>query len=153
MSLNWIKPDGQARSHILRAATWHHASAPNASSVTLSRVGTLLGFRRQLTDLSTLQSNSASSQPAQDSTAHTAEPHDESGAPLEARVGALFACETGPLPTQWGGGSSFFDMQFHLPLAKTSLIVSRPTQGTLWHSRRGNHAPGVPIASVSITDE
>src|SRR5439155_17019668 len=50
--------------------------------------------------------------------------------------------------TRGGGGSSFFDVQYKLPLAKTSLIGSRPTQGTFGIFEAEIVAPGDPYRSV-----
>jgi len=47
-----------------------------------------------------------------------------------------------------GGGSSFFNVQFTLPLARTSLIGSRPTQGTFGILDAQIVAPGDPYRSV-----
>src|SRR5262249_19586231 len=74
-------------------------------------------------------------------------PHDEI-APLEARARAYLHVNCGHCHSRGGGGSSFFDVQFHLPLAKTSLIGSRPTQGTFGILGAEIIASGDPYRSV-----
>jgi putative heme-binding domain-containing protein len=75
------------------------------------------------------------------------EPHDESE-PLEARARAYLHVNCGHCHTRGGGGSAFFDVQFHHPLARTSLIGSRPTQGTFGILGAEIIAPGDPYRSV-----
>src|SRR5262249_40908344 len=74
-------------------------------------------------------------------------PHDES-APLEARARAYLHINCGHCHSRGGGGSSFFDVQYKHPLARTSLIGSRPTQGTFGIFEAEPVAPGDPYRSV-----
>jgi putative heme-binding domain-containing protein len=75
------------------------------------------------------------------------DPHDESEA-LEDRARAYLHVNCGHCHTRGGGGSAFFDVQFHHPLAKTSLIGSRPTQGAFGILGAEIVAPGDPYRSV-----
>jgi putative heme-binding domain-containing protein len=132
----------------LRRQTWHHASRTECLLCHTSRVGTVLGFRpEQLANLSTLEGVGLFATTPKTNRPAVPNPHDESQ-PLEARARAYLHVNCGHCHTRGGGGSSFFDVQFHLPLAKTSLIGSRPTQGTFGMLGAEIVAPGDPYRSV-----
>ena len=128
--------------------TWHHASRTECLLCHTTRVGSILGFKsNQLADLSSLEAAGLFAEPPKITKPILPNPHDES-APLEARARAYLHVNCGHCHTRGGGGSSFFDVQFHLPLTKTSLIGSRPTQGTFGIASAEIVAAGEPYRSV-----
>jgi putative heme-binding domain-containing protein len=121
--------------------TWHHASRTECKLCHTTRVGTLLGFRpaqleRQhdyggtLADqLGTLEHVGLFAEPLAAKRDAWVNPRDDK-APLEQRARVYLHVNCGHCHTRGGGGSSFFDVQMRVMLARTSLIGSRPTQGT-----------------------
>ncbi len=132
-----------------RRQTWHHASRTECMLCHTSRVGSVLGFRPNQIDsqLASFQQFGIFAQPPTTKIARIPNPHDES-APLESRARSYLHINCGHCHTRGGGGSSFFDVQFQHTLAKTSLIVSRPTQGTFGILGAEIIAPGDPYRSV-----
>jgi putative heme-binding domain-containing protein len=75
------------------------------------------------------------------------DPHDAS-ADLTARARAYLHVNCGHCHRRGGGGSSFFDVNAALSLEKTSLLGTRPTQGTFGMLDAQIVAPGDPFRSV-----
>jgi putative heme-binding domain-containing protein len=134
-----------------RRQTWHHASRTECILCHTSRVGTVLGFRPNQLDranhLTNLDAMGLFLQRLPENRVRLPSPHDESE-PLEARARAYLHVNCGHCHTRGGGGASFFEVQFQHSLAKTSLIGSRPTQGTFGISGVEIVAPGDPYRSV-----
>jgi putative heme-binding domain-containing protein len=124
-----------------------------------TRVGSILGFKPAQLDrqhdyggtlvdqLATLDHVGLFAEPLPKKIDRIPNPHDES-APLEARARAYLHVNCGHCHTRGGGGSSFFDVQYKHPLAKTSLVGTRPTQGTFGTFEGEIVAPGDPYRSV-----
>lgn len=132
-----------------RRQTWHHASRTECMLCHTSRVGSILGFRPNQLDnqLAMFAQLGLFAQPPTTKLARIPNPHDES-APLESRARAYLHINCGHCHSRGGGGSSFFDVQFQLTLPKTSLIGTRPTQGTFGILGGEIIAPGDPYRSV-----
>lgn len=154
---------GQAGSLPHTRQTWHHASRTECMLCHTSRVGTVLGFRPNqldrdldtnpkrprgtLNQLTAFDELGLFAQPLPRTHTRLPNPHDESE-PLESRARAYLHVNCGHCHSRGGGGSSFFDVQFQHSLAKTSLIGSRPTQGTFGIPGAELIAPGDPYRSV-----
>jgi putative heme-binding domain-containing protein len=149
--VGWAKPatilPAQA-GRLPNRQTWHHASRTECHLCHTTRVGVVLGFKpQQLANLSSLEAAGLFAEPAKITRPVLPNPHDES-APLEARARAYLHVNCGHCHTRGGGGSSFFDVQNHLTLARTGLIGSRPTQGTFGIADAQIIAPGDPYRSI-----
>lgn len=143
----------------LRRQTWHHSSRTECLLCHTSRVGTVLGFRPNQLDRQVAWNGSLTNQlTALDQLGHFGEPlpanrnplpspHDESQ-PIESRARAYLHVNCGHCHSRGGGGASFFDVQYHITLPKTSLIGSRPTQGTFGIPAAEIIVPGDPYRSV-----
>jgi putative heme-binding domain-containing protein len=135
-------PGGQRRQ------TWHHASRTECLLCHTTRVSTILGFKQQnLVELSSLDQIGLFTDRLKKNVVRWPNPHDETAA-LDGRARAYLHINCGHCHSRGGGGSSFFDVRFDLPLAKTSLIGSRPTQGTFGILGAEIIAPGDPYRSV-----
>jgi putative heme-binding domain-containing protein len=139
--------------------TWHHASRTECLLCHTTRVGSILGFRPPQLDkqheygvtladqLGTLNHVGLFAEPLPAKIDRFPGPHDAS-APLEQRARSYLHVNCGHCHTRGGGGSSFFNVQYTLPLARTSLLGSRPTQGTFGILDAQLVAPGDPYRSV-----
>lgn len=129
--------------------TWHHASRTECLLCHTTRVGSVLGFRPPLVDdqLASFSELGLLAQAPGAPRYRVPDPHDETQ-PLEARARAYLHVNCGHCHTRGGGGSAFFDVQYHQTLARTSLIGARPTQGTFGILGAEIVAPGDPYRSV-----
>jgi putative heme-binding domain-containing protein len=130
---------------------WTHASRAQCLICHTSRAGSIHGFRpeqlgQQVADF---ERQGLLAQAAPSNVRHWPDPHDASQ-PLEDRARSYLHVNCGQCHRRGGGGSSFFDVQFHLPPAKTSLIGTRPTQGTFGIAGAEIVAPGDPYRSVLL---
>jgi putative heme-binding domain-containing protein len=132
-----------------RRQTWHHSSRTECMLCHTSRVGSVLGFRPNQLDnqLAAFSQLGLFAQPPTTKLARIPNPHDPLE-PLESRARAYLHINCGHCHSRGGGGSSFFDVQFHLTLPKTSLIGTRPTQGTFGILGAEIIAPGDSYRSV-----
>jgi uncharacterized repeat protein (TIGR03806 family) len=142
-----------------RRQTWHHASRTECRLCHTTRVGSLLGFKPAQLDrehdyggtlanqLATLDHAGVFAEPLTAKFDRWPDPHDAE-APLEQRVRVYLHVNCGHCHTRGGGGSAFFDVQYRQPLARTSLIGTRPTQGTFGILDAQIVAPGDPYRSV-----
>lgn len=139
--------------------TWHHASRTECLLCHTTRVGSILGFRppqldkrhdyggTQAEQLATLTHIGLFAEPLPSKIERFPNPHD-SAESLEQRARAYLHINCGHCHSRGGGGSAFFFTQFNLPLARTSLLGSRPTQGTFGILDAQIIAPGDPYRSV-----
>jgi len=139
--------------------TWRHASRTECLLCHTTRVGSVLGFRPPQLDLISGDGAASSNQlvalqqlglfaellPAKID--RFPNPHDPD-ASFEQRARSYLHVNCGHCHTRGGGGSSFFNVQFNLPLSRTSLLASRPTQGTFGILDAQIVAPGDPYRSV-----
>jgi putative heme-binding domain-containing protein len=132
----------------IRRQTWRHASRTECLLCHTTRVGTVLGFKQQnILDLVALDVIGLFAEPLKKNAVRWPNPHDES-AQLEDRARAYLHINCGHCHSRGGGGSSFFDVQYHHSLAKTSLVGFRPTQGTFNIFGAEIIAPGDPYRSI-----
>ena len=156
---------------------WRHASRTECLLCHTTRVGSILGFRPpqldRLHDYTPTRSVSEGPTPtrrASEGSVRAAQlgtlshiglfaeplpakrtiwpnPYDQT-APLEARARSYLHVNCGHCHSRGGGGSSFFDVQYHIALDKTRLLGLRPTQGTFGILGAEIVAPGDPYRSV-----
>ena len=146
-------PGGQRRQ------TWHHASRTECILCHTTRAGSIHGFRQpqlakeheyggSLADqLRTLDHIGLFAEPLPAKIEAFADPHDDS-ADLTARARSYLHVNCGHCHRRGGGGSSFFDVNYAHTLEKTSLLGTRPTQGTFGIHGAQIVAPGDPYRSV-----
>lgn len=139
--------------------SWHHASRTECLLCHTTRVGSILGFRPSQLDkqydyggtladqLATLNHVGLFAEPLPNKIERFPNPHD-SATNVEQRARSYLHVNCGHCHTRGGGGSSFFNVQYTLPLARTSLLGSRPTQGTFGILDAQIVAPGDPYRSV-----
>jgi uncharacterized repeat protein (TIGR03806 family) len=142
-----------------RRQTWHHASRTECILCHTTRAGSIHGFRqpqlqrehnygRTLADqLRTLDHIGLFAEPLPEKIEAWPDPHDSS-ADLTARARAYLHVNCGHCHRRGGGGSSFFDVNYAHTLEKTSLLGTRPTQGTFGIHDAQIVAPGDPYRSV-----
>jgi glucose/arabinose dehydrogenase len=121
--------------------TWHHASRTECILCHTTRAGSIHGFRLpQLArdndyggslanQLRTLNHIGLFAEPLPEKVEPWPNPRDKT-ADLTARARAYLHVNCGHCHRRGGGGSSFFDVNYSHPLDKTSLLGTRPTQGT-----------------------
>jgi len=142
-----------------RQQTWHHASRTECLLCHTTRAGSIHGFRmpqlardhdyggRVADQLGTLEHIGLFAEPLPADRAPWPAPHDLS-AELSTRARAYLHVNCAHCHRRGGGGSAFFDVQYDFPLAKTSLLGTRPTQGTFGIHDAEIVAPGDPFRSV-----
>lgn len=149
--VGWAMPTTESpkdSGRLPKRQTWHHASRTECLLCHTTRVGVVLGFKpQQVADLPSLTASGLFAEPPKITKPILPSLYDES-APLEARARAYLHVNCGHCHTRGGGGSSFFDVQNHLTLARTGLIGTRPTQGTFGIAGAEIIAPGHPYRSV-----
>jgi putative heme-binding domain-containing protein len=142
-----------------RRQSWHHASRTECILCHTTRAGSIHGFRLpqlerehnydgSLADqLRTLDHIGLFAEPLPEKIEAWPNPHDKS-ADLTARARAYLHVNCGHCHRRGGGGSSFFDVNMTHPLEKTSLLGTRPTQGTFGIHGAQIVAPGDPFRAV-----
>jgi uncharacterized repeat protein (TIGR03806 family) len=142
-----------------RQQTWHHASRTECLLCHTTRSGTVQGFKLpQLSrshnysgtladQLATFEHIGLFAEPLSPERTPWPDPHDAS-ADLTQRARAYLHVNCAHCHRRGGGGSAAFDVQYSLPLAKTGLIGTRPTQGTFNIHSAQVIAPGSPSQSV-----
>lgn len=142
-----------------RRQSWHHASRTECILCHTTRAGSIHGFRQpQLAkeheyggslanQLRTLDHIGLFAEPLPEKIEAWPNPHDMS-ADLTARTRAYLHVNCGHCHRRGGGGSSFFDVNYAHSLEKTSLLGTRPTQGTFNIHAAQIVAPGDPYRSV-----
>jgi putative heme-binding domain-containing protein len=142
-----------------RRQTWRHASRTECILCHTTRAGSIHGFRQPqlarsqnydgtLADqLRTLDHIGLFAEPLPAKIDAWPDPLDAS-ADLTARARAYLHVNCGHCHRRGGGGSSFFDVNYAHTLDKTSLVGTRPTQGTFGIHGAQIVAPGDPFGSV-----
>jgi putative heme-binding domain-containing protein len=141
-----------------RRQTWHHASRLECLLCHTTRSGTVQGFRlpqfwhgesggSKMTRLAPLLEENVFAEPPRDDYKPWANPYDQN-ADLTERVRSYLHVNCAHCHRRGGGGSAAFDVQHQLPLEKTNLVGSRPTQGTFNIHNAQVVAPGDPYRSV-----
>ena len=156
-----------------RRQTWHHASRTECILCHTTRAGSIHGFRLpQLArehvylpsplagegpgvrgqeiiadQLRTLDHIGLFAEPLPEKIDAWPDPHD-AAADLTARARAYLHVNCGHCHRRGGGGSSFFDVNYDHALEKTSLLGTRPTQGTFGIHGAQIVAPGDPYRSI-----
>lgn len=162
-------PDGSDRAFKIRDAsspggerqqTWHHAGRLSCILCHTTRAGSIHGFRipqlaRQhdygngvrAEQLATLDHLGLFAKPLKEDRTPWCNPYDESQL-LDQRARTYLQVNCAHCHRRGGGGSSPFDIQITTPLEKSTLIGTRPTQGTFNIHHAAIVAPGDPYKSV-----
>ncbi|MDA1053711.1 MAG: PQQ-dependent sugar dehydrogenase [Planctomycetota bacterium] len=143
-----------------RKQTWHFASSTECLLCHTTRGGSIYGFvpsqldrehrygdvsANQLATLKHLGLFKDALSPA----ARMASPDDDS-APLEERARSYLHINCAHCHQRGGGGTAAMDVQHHLSLEKTNLLLARPTQGTFGIHRAEVLGKGDPSRSVLL---
>lgn len=148
----------------LRQQTWHHAGRTECILCHTTRAGSIHGFRiPQLNrdrayiepDKLTVKANQLATfdhlgyfaKPLPEKRIAWVDPHDEA-APLDARARTYLHINCAHCHRRGGGGSSPFDIQITTPIEKSTLLGTRPTQGSFDIHGAAIVAPGDPLRSV-----
>ena len=142
-----------------RQQTWHFASRTECILCHTTRGGSIYGFNPAqlnklhdyagVTDnqLRTLRHLKLFDQLSESPRDRMVDPHDEQ-ADLEERARAYLHLNCAHCHRRGGGGTAAIDVQYQLPLTKTNLLDSRPTQGTFGIHGAQVFAAGDPYRSV-----
>lgn len=143
----------------LRQQTWHHAGRLECILCHTTRAGSIHGFRiPQLArdhdydevtadQLKTFEHLGYFAKPLPAERTAWVDPYDET-APLNDRARTYLQINCAHCHRRGGGGSSPFDIQITTPLEKSTLIGTRPTQGTFDIHGAAIVKPGDPYKSV-----
>ena len=142
-----------------RQQTWHHAGRTACIVCHTTRAASIHGFRApqlareqnyygtQADQLATLDHIGLFAKPLPKKIEPFCDPYDVE-APLEARARSYLHVNCAHCHRRGGGGSAAFDAQITLPLDKTNLVGSRPTQGTFNIPHAAVVTAGDPYRSV-----
>jgi uncharacterized repeat protein (TIGR03806 family) len=143
----------------LRQQTWHHAGRLECILCHTTRAGTVHGFRipqlnrdhdyagTKANQLATLDHIGLFAKPLKAERTPWIDPYDETQ-PLDARARTYLQLNCAHCHRRGGGGSAPFDIQITTPLEKSTLLGTRPTQGTFNIHHASIVAPGDPFRSV-----
>lgn len=143
----------------LRQQTWHYAGRTECILCHTTRAGSIHGFRvPQLArdydydgvtadQLKTFDHLGFFAKSLPEKTTPWCDPYDES-APLDQRARTYLQINCAHCHRRGGGGSSPFDIQITTPIEKSTLLGTRPTQGTFDIHGAAIVKPGDPYKSV-----